>query len=55
MAEELSSEKLFQRAVERWGTERAEVLRPGLERLAESLRKVAENLPRREEDPAFFW
>ena len=55
MAEELSVEKLYERAVERWGKERAEVLRPSLERLAESLRQVAEHPPIREEDPAFFW
>ena len=55
MAEELTFNELYQRAVELWGEDRAEVLRPNLERLAEALRVVSEHPPIREEDPAFFW
>ena len=46
--------KLYDQAVERWGVERAEAIRPNLERVAASLWHIGNNLPDREEEPAFF-
>ncbi|MBI4233563.1 MAG: hypothetical protein HY686_03890 [Chloroflexi bacterium] len=46
--------KLCEGAVDVWGPLRAEELRPNLERLAASLWQLSQNLPKREEEPAFF-
>ena len=48
-------DKLYEQAVERWGVERADAIRPNLERIATSLWHISNNLPDREEEPAFFW
>ncbi len=47
--------KLYGQAVERWGVERADAIRPNLERIAAALWHISNNLPDREEEPAFFW
>ena len=48
-------DKLYEQAVERWGVQRADAIRPNLERVAASLWHIDNNLPDREEEPAFFW
>ena len=48
-------EKLYEQAVERWGVERAGAIRPNLERVAAAIWHIDNNLPDREEEPAFFW
>lgn len=51
--EEIAQE-LVAKATELWGQERAEAMRRALEEAAEHLLLVAQNLPGREEEPAFF-
>ena len=48
------AEALFQRAVALWGPERADVLRPALDQLAQQLRTLSQWAPQRELEPAFF-
>ena len=47
--------ELARKARELWGDKRAEEIGPGLAQMADFLHQVAQNLPDKEEEPAFFW
>ena len=51
---EAMAQELVSRATEVWGRERVEATRKVLDEMAGYLWVVAENLPDREEEPAFF-
>ena len=46
--------ELFAKATELYGAQRAEAIRATLEEAAEHLWVISQNLPDREEEPAFF-
>ena len=46
--------ELQEKAADLWGSERASQMGPAMRQAAEFLQQVARNLPRREEEPAFF-
>jgi hypothetical protein len=48
------AQELIDAAVVLWGQERADAIRSTLEQTAENLSTIAQNLPDREEEPAFF-
>jgi len=54
MEKNIEFESLFQAAMATWGQERAEAMRQNLERIAASLKEIAENPPVRDQEPAFF-
>ena len=54
MNPEITFEKLYQRAVEMWGEERAEADRQTLRERAYALQAISDNLPPREQQPAFL-
>lgn len=45
---------LLEQAARLWGRERAGAIRAALEQTADHLWQVSQNLPDREEEPAFF-
>jgi hypothetical protein len=47
--------QLVQQAVAVWGPERAEALKASLEETGANLWLLNQNLPRQEEEPAFFF
>ena len=53
-SQEEMAQELVSRATEVWGQERVEATRKVLEEMAGYLWVVAQNLPDREEEPAFF-
>ena len=46
--------ELLEKAAELWGQARADQIRGALHQAADYLHQVAENLPARDEEPAFF-
>jgi hypothetical protein len=48
------AKELQEKAADLWGEERASEMGPAMRQAAELLQQVADNLPRREEEPAFF-
>ena len=48
------AKELQEKASDLWGEERASQMGPAMRQAAELLQQVADNLPRREEEPAFF-
>jgi hypothetical protein len=48
------AQELQEKAADLWGQERARRMGPAMRQAAELLQQVADNLPRREEEPAFF-
>ena len=48
------AKELQEKAADLWGEERASQMGPAMRQAAELLQQVADNLPRREEEPAFF-
>ena len=48
------AKELQEKAADLWGQERASQMGPAMRQAAELLQQVADNLPRREEEPAFF-
>ncbi len=52
--DELSRE-LAKKAGALWGEKRAQEISAGLDQVAGFLERVAQNLPDKEEEPAFFW
>lgn len=54
MNPDITFEKLYARAVEMWGKERAEANRQNLQQKAASLKLLSENLPARDQEPGFF-
>ena len=51
---EAMARELQDKAAELWGQERASQIGPAMQQAAEYLQQVADNLPSREEEPAFF-
>ena len=47
-------QELVEKAIQLWGPQRVEALRPVLEVTAQNLWRVANNLPSAEQQPAFF-
>ncbi|MBI5966437.1 MAG: hypothetical protein HY882_01080 [Deltaproteobacteria bacterium] len=54
MTKEKFAEILSELAVRRFGEERAKVLNPAIQEIAQSLASIAEHIPELEEEPAFF-
>ena len=54
MNPDITFEKLYQKAVEMWGKERAEADRQNLQQKAAALKTISENLPERDQQPAFY-
>ena len=48
------AQELQDKAADLWGQERASRMGPAMRQAAELLQQVADNLPKREEEPAFF-
>ena len=48
------AQELEDKAADLWGQERASRMGPAMRQAAEHLQQVANNLPKREEEPAFF-
>ena len=48
------AQELQDKAADLWGQERASRMAPAMRQAAELLQQVADNLPKREEEPAFF-
>ena len=48
------AQELQDKAADLWGEERASRMGPAMRQAAEHLQQVANNLPKREEEPAFF-
>jgi hypothetical protein len=48
------AQELQEKAADLWGQERARRMGPAMRQAAELLQQVADNLPKREEEPAFF-
>ncbi len=48
------AKELQEKASDLWGEERASQMGLAMRQAAELLQQVADNLPRREEEPAFF-
>jgi hypothetical protein len=48
------AKELQEKAADLWGEERASQMGHAMRQAAELLQQVADNLPRREEEPAFF-
>jgi hypothetical protein len=46
--------ELFAKATEMYGAQRAQAIRASLEEVAEHLWVISQNLPHREQEPAFF-
>lgn len=55
MNPDITFEKMYARAVEMWGKERADIDRNSIEQKAKALKTISENLPPREEQPAFYF
>ena len=51
---EAALQDMREKAVKLWGPERASLLEPSLKHMADYLGQLDENLPDREEEPAFF-
>lgn len=49
------SRELAKKAGVLWGEQRAQEIGAGLDQVAGFLERVAQNLPEKEEEPAFFW
>ncbi len=51
---EALAQELQEKAADLWGQERASRMGPAMRQAAEYLQMVGNNLPKREEEPAFF-
>ena len=51
---EALAQELQDKAADLWGQERASRMGPAMRQAAEYLQMVGSNLPKREEEPAFF-
>ena len=54
MNPDITFEKLYARAVEMWGQERADADKQNLQQKAAALKTISENLPARDQQPAFY-